>query len=324
MKKILIVMCLLSCFSINAFAQKQQMAVVSFTGSKLSSDEASGLIDLFIGELTKSEYRNDFTLLARNESALRTAYGELNFQRDSMLDESQMGEIGKELGAGWVFYGTVSSFGGNSITINILDVETKRIVATANRRFSNLHQVTEGGNATDMVKELISKVRGERFVSRQEAMQRQQTSNYGDEYKTVTTLKMVGRGLWIGGATFMLGAVVLDLAISDMGLFGFMIYPTESEVYAQYGSYSAYYDATGTYNSYYDWSKPTLNAFFWGGLVLVAAGVTMDIIFSMKESEAERALNYAFIPYINPEMDMYGNFNGNVDLGMQFAFSYKF
>ncbi len=279
-------MALLSLFGGSLFAQaKQKMAIVSFTGRGISEDEAGALMDLFTDELTRSEFRNDFTLLARNERALRTAFGELNFQRDASLDQNQMGQLGKQLGAGWVFYGTVSSFGGSSITINILDVETSQIIATVNRRFSTVYDVGNGSAAGDMTKELIAKARGQ-SVSRSS---RSGSSGNGNlelqqEINNTRVVRNIGRGLWIGGLSVAVvgGLGTLFLAPNLMGI------------------------PIGI------------------GGVLVLSGVPVDVIYSTRLKNLEAQLNYSFLPIFSPEMDINGQFNGKMNMGAQFAFSYKF
>ncbi len=292
MKKILMILALLSLLTTSLFAQqKQKMAVVSFTGRELSEDERSVLLDLFAGELTKSEYRNDFTLLARNERALSTAFGELNFQRDSMLNQNQMGEIGKQLGAGWVFYGTVSSFGGTVVTINILDVETSQIIATANRKFSNIYQVAEGNAALNMTKELIAKARGTKFVATDTS-----ELSLEQQLNSVTMVRNIGRGLWIGGTPVLLVGAIMAIANNSSA--------------GEYGLSGMLY-AIG------------ITGVVIGGIA-VASGVPVDIIYSIKKKNLESQLNYSFLPYIVPDTGLDGQFNGNLDMGVQLAFSYKF
>ncbi len=284
------IMVLLSLFGGSLFSQtKQKMAIVSFTGRGLSDDETGALMDLFTDELTRSEYRNDFTLLARNDRALRTAFGELNFQRNASLDQNQMGQLGKQLGAGWVFYGTVSSFGGSSITINILDVETSQIIATVNRRFSSVYDVANGNSAGDMTKELIAKARGQN-ISRSRTSSRSSSggvdSDLQRQINSVTTVRNVGRGLWITGVSLVGVGTIAGLIFGDPFI-GF-------------------------------------GGGFVVGLPFLLSGIPVDIVYSTKKKNLEAQLSYSFLPIIAPEMDLNGQFNGNLNMGAQFVFSYKF
>ncbi len=287
MKKILIVAFLLSVSSVCLFAQsKKQVAMVSFTGEKITASESQSLFNMFASELTRSEYSKDFTVLTRNESALRTAYGELKFQRDAMLNESQMSRVGQQLGADWVFYGTVTDFGGANVTINILDVESARIVASVSVRIPTVYDI----NAREMTRELIAKTRGTTFIATVQGTKEQE--KLLDHYKTV---KWIGRGLWIGGSV-----------LTTVGIISMIHYGT-----------TPYYDGVFGY-----W---ILGAACLGvGIPAILSGVPVDIIYSMRQKNIENEIKYGFVPYILPDTDINGQFNGKLNMGAQFAFSYKF
>ncbi len=297
MKKIILAIILLNLSAFNLLSQ-EKMAVVSFSGRNLSEGEGQSLLNIFTAELSKSQYRKDFILITRDDTALRTAYSELNYQRTAMLNANQMSKVGQQLGANWVFYGTVDEFNGASITINIVEVESSRIIATVNRKMSSIFDVNS--HSSEMVRELISGIRGVNFVSKAE----QRESSQEDLVKRYSTVKWVGRGMWIGGtATAVAGFVCL---FSSLG----------STSYVS-GTYADPYANPVDINI----SNPLLTAsivcFVTGG-ILIAAGVPLDIIYGKKEQEARANLQYSFTPYILPDI------NGNMNTGVQFQFSYKF
>ncbi len=288
MKKIMLVIILITMFSLNLFSQ-EKMAIVSFTGSKLSEGEARSLLNIFSSELNKSQYRKDFSMLSRNDSDLRVAYSELNYQRTAMLNASQMSKVGEQLGADWVFYGTVDEFNGANVTINILEVETSRIIATVTQTMPSIFEVNT--RASEMVRELAAKLRNENFVSRKS----------GDEalLQHYTTMKWVGRGMWIGGTTAVVAGYILMMVSMSYEETNY------SDPYANPANYVNPLVAGG------------ITCLVTGG-VLLAAGITLDVIYGKKEKEAKENLQYAFTPYVLPDM------NGNYNAGAQFVFSYKF
>ncbi len=281
MKKILIVAFLLYVSSICLFGQSQKkLAMVSFTGDNITASEAQSLMNMFSSELTRSEYSKELSLLTRNEATLRTVYSELKFQREAMLSENQMSRVGQQLGADWLFYGTVTDFGGANVTINILDVEAARIVASVSVRISSVYDL----NAREMTRELIAKTRGMAFVSSVQQVQNEQEQQ--DLLKYYNTVRWVGRGLWISGV-LVTGLGFLFLSVDE----GF---------------------------------SSNVTACFIVGGAAIAAGVPVDVIYTKKYNTLKSEIKYSFVPYIVPETDINGQFNGNLDMGAKFMFSYQF
>ncbi len=127
---------------------KPIMAALDFYGSDLDASKSEYLINIFASELTKSTYRNDYTLITRTKSALNKA----------KLDTTQISAIGKEIGADLVFYGTVDNYYGKvSVTINILDVKTGKIIATANTSIKTIDNVRSV--SSKLTAELIEKLK---------------------------------------------------------------------------------------------------------------------------------------------------------------------
>lgn len=161
MRKIILLVLLISLSSLTLFS-KDKVAMLDFSGTGLSPDDAESLIGLFTSEFTRSQYRRDLTILARSELALSKAFGELKFQRTSMLDEKQIGELGKQLGADYVFYGTVATFGKTvTVTASVLDVETAEVIASVTSRLSSIYDIDAG----EITRELVSEIKGSYFVS---------------------------------------------------------------------------------------------------------------------------------------------------------------
>ncbi len=161
MRKIILIIALFALSSLTVFS-KDKIAMLDFSGAGLSRGDAESLIGLFTSEFTRSQYRRDLTILARSEVALQKAFGELNFQRTSMLNESQIGKVGQQLGADYVFYGTVATFGKNvTITASVLDVETAEVIASVTSRLSSIYDV----DAEEVTRELVSEIKGSYFVS---------------------------------------------------------------------------------------------------------------------------------------------------------------
>ncbi len=150
------VISLLLLLSSSLFAQKSKVAMLDFSGSSLSVDDAESLIGLFTSEFTKYDYRDHLTVLARSETALKKAYGELKFQRYSMLEESQIGQIGKQLGADFVFYGVVARFGSRvTVTASVLHVETVEVIGSVTSTLPTLYDIDSTKVARELVAEMV-------------------------------------------------------------------------------------------------------------------------------------------------------------------------
>ncbi len=160
MKKLMLIV--VSVFILTFSAQAQQkLSMISFTVSNLSDDDAEVLLSIFTSEISK--YNNYFTLLSRSENDFRAAFEELKFQRNMTLDEDQLSAIGEYLGANWVCYGRALAFGNTaSVTINILDVETAKVIGSSSAVIPSLYEITS--YSENMIKELLTKAIGLSFV----------------------------------------------------------------------------------------------------------------------------------------------------------------
>jgi hypothetical protein len=139
MKKILILStCILWCSGI--FAQDKKVAVFDPAG-----DAKSGIKEIVREEISSVIVNTSgYTVLERQ--LINKVLEENKFQMGGLVDDSQIGEIGKKMGANYVFVTSITPTGSNLyISCKMIDVQTARI------EMQKTGRTTRGENDLDVV-----------------------------------------------------------------------------------------------------------------------------------------------------------------------------
>ena len=122
MKKVIITSVIVL-FSITAMAQDRKVAVF---------DPAGSAVDNTIKEIVREEISsiivNSGSYIVLERQLIDKVLEENRFQSGGLVDDSQISEIGKQMGANVVFVSSIASMGSNLyISCKIIDVQTARI-----------------------------------------------------------------------------------------------------------------------------------------------------------------------------------------------------
>ena len=330
MKKVLILM-LLFCFSATLMSQgiSGSIASIPFTGEGFSQGEREVYANMFATEFSSLGYQ-----LVTRTTANSAIFDELNYQRTGSTAE--MIDVGKQLKADMVMYGGLvkMSDGRYNITAQIVDTKTANIIASDSRFIPSIYDMN-----SDLVKDMSLKlnatITGVRFQStyltgaeqssRQQSSIRQDTIQMQNDYDMSKIGTWTGRGAWILGATLMLIPMFVEFSFDIPGYTGFAFLTAEPNelIFIESSGTPGSLDYTASYKGGYP--QETLNLMrgaFWTGTALLIAGITTDVIFSVKGSRlkqdlASRGVYVHFNPYIAPTL-------GGFDYGATFGVAYKF
>ena len=123
MQKVIITSVIALLFSFSAMAQDKKVAVF----------DPSGSVDNSIKEIIREEVSSiivntgNYTVLERK--LIDRVLEENRFQSSGLVDDSQMSEMGKRLGANYVFVSTITMIDGKNyhLSCKLIDVQTARI-----------------------------------------------------------------------------------------------------------------------------------------------------------------------------------------------------
>lgn len=333
MKKVLILILLLFvCPTIVAQGVAGSIASIPFTGEGFSEGDREVYANMFAREFSRLGYQ-----LVTRTSGNSAIFAELNYQRTGSTAE--MGKIGKQLKADMVMYGglVAMSDGRYSISVQIINTETGRIIAADSKILPSIYDMNDS-LVKDMSLTLNSNITGRAYrstyltgaqqASRQQSSIRQDTIQMQNDYDTANIVKWVGRGGWILGATLMIIPVFIEVSWDIPGYTGFAFLTAEpaQEIFVQGSGLGtadyipSYYTTEGGTD---ESSLSLMRGVFWTGAVLLVAGITTDVIFSVKGSRLKqdlesRGIYVHFNPYIAPTL------GGGLDYGATFGVAYKF
>ena len=121
---VLFITLLLSCLAISLiYSENQNVAVIDFTGKKISDDEASMITDLFRGQLVEAKI---FSVLDRNN--MKRILEEQAFQQTGCTDSACAIKIGQLLNMHYIIVGSVMKLGNTYVlSVDMINVETGKI-----------------------------------------------------------------------------------------------------------------------------------------------------------------------------------------------------
>ncbi len=144
-----------------------------------------------------------------------------------------------------------------------------------------------------------------------------QESQAMTEREKYTILKNTGTGMWITGAVSITAGGIMALIGSGMNTFD-AVSSVSSSMSGTTSSYDSSSNTSGIGDNEANSTLQTAGLVTLGvGGALVITGVTLYLVYDKKLSNLDN-FNYGFVPYILPDE------NGKLDMGGQFAFSYKF
>ncbi|MBU0935544.1 MAG: CsgG/HfaB family protein [Spirochaetes bacterium] len=137
MKKIIVVV-LLFFYFIPIYCQEalRRVGVLEFSANDVTESEARIIGELFTTELVATSL---FEVVDRRNIEILLA--EMEFQMSAVIDQSAAANIGRILSLGYIIYGSVSRLGESYIiNVQLLNVETAQIEASARERFSKIEE----------------------------------------------------------------------------------------------------------------------------------------------------------------------------------------
>jgi len=135
MKKLVLCIVLLN-VALIGYSQQLLVAVTDFTArSGYSEEELENITELFAGFIRETGIR--VVTRSQWEAILK----EHSFQRDGLVAQTEIRQLGIALGAQAVITGTMMKLGSNNIlNMSLLDVESGEMLSTARRTFNNLDE----------------------------------------------------------------------------------------------------------------------------------------------------------------------------------------
>ncbi|MDL2254848.1 CsgG/HfaB family protein [Bacteroidales bacterium OttesenSCG-928-J16] len=260
MKRTILLLCAMA-ISLTSFSQEAK---------KVAVFDPVGTVDEGIKIIVREEISSvivtsdGYTVLER--SLIDKVLEENRFQMSGMVDDSQVGEIGKKMGANYVCVSSISSIGTNFyISCKLIDVNTARV------EIQKTGRTTKGYNDIDVV---ALNIAGEMF--KQSFVKKEATSEVKQEPKVIPV-----------DQTNMLKADKKNIYYQGRKL-------NRHEIQNLYKNM----DASRMYEKGYSQNRKGKNLIIWGS-VLVGVGIAGSIMkpFAYYESYSSSYYSYSYDNY---------------------------